>query len=316
MNNICQYRGNHLKKDIYIIKNRINNKVYIGQAKNPEERFISHCKPSSAKSSNSLIDYAIQKYGADNFWYEILESQVENYNERERYWIKYYNSLKPNGYNIQEGRDEPPVLYGIEHPLSKFSNEEEVTEIKRLLKETTLSLSEIAKRFNTSRRTIMRINQGLHYEKIGEVYPLRKEPLPNGKLTDSQVQEIIEILKFSYRQYEDIGKQYGISISDVKQINSGDVHRQENESYPIRKYKNSGKPNCTYEQVTEIIELLKSTNLSCRQLAKKYKIELQTVYFINNGTAKRYRRDGENYPLRKRNPKDNSKDEACIDYPR
>lgn len=57
------------------------------------------------------------------------------------------------------------MLYGIEHPLSKFSNEEEVTEIKRLLKETTLSLSEIAKRFNTSRRTIMRINQGLHYEK-------------------------------------------------------------------------------------------------------------------------------------------------------
>ena len=37
------------------------------------------------------------------------------------------------------------MLYGIEHPLSKFSNEEEVTEIKRLLKETTLSLSEIAK---------------------------------------------------------------------------------------------------------------------------------------------------------------------------
>lgn len=85
------------------------------------------------------------------------------------------------------------------------------------------------------------------------------------------MQEIIEILKFSYRQYEDIGKQYGISISDVKQINSGDVHRQENESYPIRKYKNSGKPNCTYEQVTEIIELLKSTNLSCRQLAKNIK---------------------------------------------
>ena len=194
------------------------------------------------------------------------------------------------------------MLYGIEHPLSKFSNEEEVTEIKRLLKETTLSLSEIAKRFNTSRRTIMRINQGLHYEKIGEVYPLRKEPLPNGKLTDSQVQEIIEILKFSYRQYEDIGKQYGISISDVKQINSGDVHRQENESYPIRKYKNSGKPNCTYAQVTEIIDLLTTTNMSCNQISKCYNVDLQTIYLIKNGTAKRYKRDGYIYPLRKNNP--------------
>ena len=44
MNNISQYRGNHLKKDIYIIKNRINSKVYIGQAINSAERFISHCK--------------------------------------------------------------------------------------------------------------------------------------------------------------------------------------------------------------------------------------------------------------------------------
>lgn len=28
-----------MKKDIYIIKNDINNKVYIGQAKNAKERF-------------------------------------------------------------------------------------------------------------------------------------------------------------------------------------------------------------------------------------------------------------------------------------
>ena len=102
-------------KDIYIIKNRINTKVYIGQSVDAAQRFIKHCKKSSIKN-NSLIDYAIQKYGANNFWFEILEKQVENYNEREKYWIQYYNSLSPNGYNLMSGGEDPPIFYSIEHP--------------------------------------------------------------------------------------------------------------------------------------------------------------------------------------------------------
>lgn len=31
-----------MKKDIYIIKNSVNNKVYIGQSKNSAERWLSH----------------------------------------------------------------------------------------------------------------------------------------------------------------------------------------------------------------------------------------------------------------------------------
>ena len=83
-----------MKKDIYVIKNRINNFVYVGQAINSAERFIAHCKPSSIVSGNSIIDKAIQKYGANNFWFEIIEQQVENYNEREKYWIKELNTIK------------------------------------------------------------------------------------------------------------------------------------------------------------------------------------------------------------------------------
>ena len=36
--------------------------------------------------------------GAENFYYEVIET-VHNYNEREIYWIKHYNSILPNGYN-------------------------------------------------------------------------------------------------------------------------------------------------------------------------------------------------------------------------
>ena len=43
-----------MEKDIYIIKNDLNDKVYIGQAIDCEQRFKNHCKPSSIKQ-NSLI---------------------------------------------------------------------------------------------------------------------------------------------------------------------------------------------------------------------------------------------------------------------
>lgn len=302
MNNISQSRGNQTRKTIYVIRNRINSKVYVGQTKDITTRFLQHCKPSSA-NDNSLIAKAIQEYGANNFWVEILEKDVLDYNERESYWIKTLNSLEPNGYNIQPGGDAPPHYKGLKHPFSCFESEDDINGIKECLKNSALSLGDIAKRFNVSKKTILRINQGIVYESASETYPLRKIPLRNGKLTKENVLEIIETLKYTYRQYKDIAKQFGVNENTIKLINSGDVHNIPNENYPIRKYKNSGAPACTYEQVTQISELLLRTSISCRQIAKQFGVDLQTVYIINNGNAKRYRRKEFTYPIRKHNPK-------------
>lgn len=137
-----------IRKDIYIIKNDINTKVYIGQALDSKKRFQSHCK---GNYDNSLIDKAIQKYGKEHFWFEILESQIENYNEREKYWIKYYNSKKPFGYNILDGGNEPPVFYGNDHQSVKISDED-VLKLKKDLLETQISLSQLAKKYNISKK--------------------------------------------------------------------------------------------------------------------------------------------------------------------
>lgn len=290
-----------LLKDIYVIKNKVNDYWYIGQAKNTEERFKKHCKNCS---NDSVIDKAIKLFGKENFWYEILESQIPNYNERERYWIQFFNTKVPNGYNVQDGGEAPPVFYGINHPLSGFNNMNEVEALKNDLRNTTMSLSEIADKYHQSKRTVLRINQGLHYEKIGEEYPIRKRPNMNGKLTDEDVDEIIEILKYSYRQYSDISKQYGVGIRAIQTINTGESHRRENESYPIRKYKNSGIPALTYEQVTEITDLLSSTNISCNELSRMYNVNLNEIYLVNNGKSKRYHRDQYTYPLRKHHSKE------------
>ena len=69
---------------IYKITNLLNNKIYIGQSLNIERRFKEHCY--KGKESRIPLDLAIQKYGKDNFTFEIIENCLkEELNEKETY---------------------------------------------------------------------------------------------------------------------------------------------------------------------------------------------------------------------------------------
>ena len=46
----------------------------------------------------------MNKYGINNFSFEIIEEcKKDELSEEERYWINYYNSTAPNGYNLTKG---------------------------------------------------------------------------------------------------------------------------------------------------------------------------------------------------------------------
>lgn len=96
-------------KDIYKITNNFNKKVYIGQSNDPERRWSEHCR----NDDSSYIGNAIQKYGERTFTFEILETQIEDYNERERIWINFFQSNNRDfGYNLTDGGESPPIHYG------------------------------------------------------------------------------------------------------------------------------------------------------------------------------------------------------------
>lgn len=161
-----------------------------------------------------------------------------------------------------------------------------------------MSLGDIGIKYGISKRTVGRINQGIHYAELNENYPIRKKPNTNGKLNHEDVLEIIDILKFSYRTYESIAEEFGVSISTIKNINIGKQQIQKNIQYPIRKFKNSGKCYLTYEQVTEIINIIKTTKISLREIARNYNVDNSTIIGIKNGSILRFHRDNEKYPLR------------------
>jgi group I intron endonuclease len=86
---------------IYAHINKINGKAYIGQT---IQTLQKRWGKGSEYSTCTHFYNAIQKYGWDNFEHKILECGLNesDLNERERYWIQYYNSIE-NGYNLREG---------------------------------------------------------------------------------------------------------------------------------------------------------------------------------------------------------------------
>ena len=95
---------------IYKTTNQINSKIYIGQDKRNNPNYLG---------SGKILHLAFQKYGLENFNKEILEvcESVKDLNEREKYWISFYDSTNRSiGYNIALGGDT----------LSKHPNKEEI----------------------------------------------------------------------------------------------------------------------------------------------------------------------------------------------
>lgn len=90
---------------IYKITNIVNDKVYIGQTiKTVEKRFSQHINNSNKSYFSQIVLYkAFKKYGIENFVVETIEEVPnEQLDEREKYWIKYYNSYF-DGYNSTLG---------------------------------------------------------------------------------------------------------------------------------------------------------------------------------------------------------------------
>ena len=97
---------------IYVIKNDINDKVYIGKTEfSIEKRFREHLSDSDKRRTEQRPLYAaMNKYGKEHFWIEKLgECSSEDSCNREKFWIKKYTSYHA-GYNATIGGDGTTVI--------------------------------------------------------------------------------------------------------------------------------------------------------------------------------------------------------------
>lgn len=88
---------------IYKISNDVNDKVYIGQTTySLETRYKQHLREYEKKTQRKLY-IAMNEIGIEHFRIEVIEKcNEQELDEREKYWIRYYNSQK-EGYNMTIG---------------------------------------------------------------------------------------------------------------------------------------------------------------------------------------------------------------------
>jgi group I intron endonuclease len=89
---------------IYLIKNKINEKCYVGQTrmKRIEARWGSHRRPS--KNNKTCIANAVRLYGWNSFEPSVIcEIPNEDLDLRESLEIRERNTIAPNGYNLASG---------------------------------------------------------------------------------------------------------------------------------------------------------------------------------------------------------------------
>lgn len=217
-------------KAIYRITNLINNKVYIGQTVHPNKRWQEHQQRAKTHYDNYPIHLAIDKYGVENFSFEILE-WTEDYDNEEARLINEYNSISPNGYNLIEG-GHSPIMLGEDHPHNTISNKN-VLAIIQELKENKLSDRELALKYDVSDKIIADINHGYSHKQPNEIYPIR---IKKGRqyLTEEQVIEIKELLINSQFSFTEIANQYNTTKTNISQINNGRSFNRFGWTYPLR----------------------------------------------------------------------------------
>lgn len=223
---------------IYAYKKIDENKiVYIGQTINLKLRDKRHREidpyDPCLREYNYPLSRGIRKYGNDAYELIILEDNLsqEQLNEREKYWIDYYDTYY-HGYNQSLGGSNPVM---VKH------NEDEIDKVIDLLKNTSMTFQEIANECDISLTHVYNINTGQRRKRDNIEYPIRSS-LAKGnrglKFSQEEVKEIHEyIINNPDITYKEIGNKYNCDAVTIRRINQGKTksYQLEGYKYPLRK---------------------------------------------------------------------------------
>lgn len=184
---------------IYIIKNTVNSKVYIGQTRTSvDQRWKEHLR--HAQYGDQIINRAMKKYGVDKFYIETLEiCDVSILDEREIYYIDLYDSTdKSKGYNVSIGGNTPRFkrkALSISDLIDLYVNKE-------------FTLEEIASKFEVSRYIISTElrNAGItirdRHDSASKYNKIPKETLENALKIGKSLRGSAKVLNIPYSTFK------------------------------------------------------------------------------------------------------------------
>jgi group I intron endonuclease len=122
-----------MNSGIYQLTHKDTGRIYIGQSTNLKNRFKGYKGSGGSGNGNSVIKRAIKKHGWGSFDAKVLVycDGKEYLNELEIKCIALYNSLAPNGFNVELGGGNSPIAEATKQAISKANKGRVLTEEQR-----------------------------------------------------------------------------------------------------------------------------------------------------------------------------------------
>lgn len=147
---------------IYKITNMINQKCYIGYTTTSFQVRMRKHKNDDVKC-DIVLGRAISKYGWDNFKCEIIKESEnkEELLELEKYYIKFFNSKIPNGYNMTDGGEK---LFGENNPFYAHIHTEETKQT--LSEKASKRIGKLNPFYGKHHKEESKVNMGGHKKSV------------------------------------------------------------------------------------------------------------------------------------------------------
>lgn len=221
---------------IYAYKKKSNGKiVYVGQTNNLKNRHKQHIQYDPFNMNKAEYDYplsrGIRKYGEEEYQLIVLEKNVplEELDNREKYWIKYYDTYF-NGYNQSTGG---------KNPVKPMYEDKKILEVIEYLKNEKYPFKEISEKTGFSLTHIYNINIGARRPQSGIKYPIRSNKAKGTKglkFSPEECKKIHEEILKNDKNLKELAKMFNCSSSTISDIINGKTqsYRLDGYNYPLR----------------------------------------------------------------------------------
>lgn len=245
---------------IYIITNKNNDKVYIGQtSRTIEARWKEHLLSCQDEVKRHYKLYAaMNKYGLESFSIgKIEQCDSEKLNEREQYWISRFDSYN-NGYNMTIGGDGIQTVYA-EKIQELWDNGAAIIDISRETGYATSTILQYLENYKTFSHEEA-INRGAKLsakakEKIVYIYNQNGEQIEKFSCAEEASKKIGEsvekIRTWCRKQISKNNKLYSYQFLTKEQVIDYFLHQPNHKA--VKQYSLDGKELAVYESIQEAI---------------------------------------------------------------
>lgn len=299
---------------LYIITNTINNKKYIGIAKNLRKRLYMY-KYEVLNHINRAIINAILKYGINNFSFDYIKS-LPNYSDLLKEEVSYVYTMKEKFsiYNETNGGENPPknTKSGYEIYNAKL-NIENINYIFKSYFEDKKSVLEICKKLNISDTITRNVLKGKTYKKetlhLIEKYKEYAKPKYKNinigsnnyqsKLNKNDIKNIFNIYHNEKLNCFNIANKYNVNKSTISKILLGKIYKEESKdlinifpkprkstnhiNYKLNSGELNNKSKLKENQVKEILYMFYIKKIKVKEIKNIFKITEHTIYDLLKG---------------------------------